>query len=305
MASVSLETKLRWFDRGAAAFEKSFPGVIEKAAPGVGPMYVCPVCDRAFPREAVEARVLTAEHVPPESFGGRARLLTCRRCNNEAGAKLDSHARRKENVLDVMERGVSSARRVKVNYGGIALNAELMSSGPNAPFNLHVVERVNSPAALSAFQSANPFGTGGSINVEFVGDRFADLSAKISWLRSAFLAYFSLAGYHFAWDPSVAIVKRQLRAPEVSLIHCFTVNLTKTFEWHQWKILKVPDPACVGVLFGSYLILLPRRGDVRFYERLEKHVRSLQGKPLAKATADSYEPSGTEPTFGYEIEPGT
>lgn len=45
-----------------------------------------------FPRAAVAAGLLTAEHVPPESFGRKELLLTCARCNHTAGAHLDSQA---------------------------------------------------------------------------------------------------------------------------------------------------------------------------------------------------------------------
>jgi hypothetical protein len=71
---ISRATKERWFQRGAAAFEHHFPKALEKwLGPGHAPAYVCPLCDppRAFLREGLDSGELTAEHVPPESFGGR------------------------------------------------------------------------------------------------------------------------------------------------------------------------------------------------------------------------------------------
>lgn len=110
--SISQATKLRWFDRGAAAFERTFPGVAaSRLGPHIGPVYVCPICDQGFTREAVPSGERTAEHVPPESFGGRELLLTCKWCNNEAGSRLDAHARKKENIANVMGARSASRRR--------------------------------------------------------------------------------------------------------------------------------------------------------------------------------------------------
>jgi hypothetical protein len=61
----------------------------------------------------------------------------------------------------------------------------------------------NSREAAAAFQAnARPV-AGGKVSVEFVQDRYADLGANISWLRSGFLALFALYGYCFALDPAL------------------------------------------------------------------------------------------------------
>lgn len=43
----------------------------------------CPICLAASPS--------SREHVPPHSIGGNALTLTCERCNNEFGSKLEPH----------------------------------------------------------------------------------------------------------------------------------------------------------------------------------------------------------------------
>ena len=74
--------RVAWFNLGAKA--------IQFLQPGAPDCYVCPLCMRAFTRYALAAKELTLEHVPPESLGGRRLVLTCRHCNNRAGAKVDS-----------------------------------------------------------------------------------------------------------------------------------------------------------------------------------------------------------------------
>ena len=298
--SVSQSTKLRWFERGAAAFERTFPGLIaSRFGTHVGPVYVCPVCDRAFARQAVAAGVLTAELVPPESFGGRELLLTCKACNNEASSRLDAHARRKENLADVMMGTLGRPLKVRVAHGGQKLNARLVVS--TTGWALNIVKRANDPAALAAFQAAGPPTAGSAVNVEFLGERFADLGAKMSWFRSGFLALFAAFGYRFSFDAALQLVKRQLRSPDSRLIYSFTIEIPQSLPWSEWRILEIPDPPCTGVVFGRYVIVLPHRGDVTFYERLQAHIRSREGKTPTIVTAQSFELVDGEPLFGYEI----
>ena len=117
--TVSVETKLRWFEQGASAFAQTFPAKVAEFPAG-GPFYVCPLCIRPdaragtskaflFPRAAVEGGILTAEHVPPESFGGKELLLTCAR-NHTAGAHLDSHARTSTAAASAKPRPLESDR---------------------------------------------------------------------------------------------------------------------------------------------------------------------------------------------------
>jgi hypothetical protein len=300
--SVSQTTKLRWFDRGAAAFERTFPGLIaSRFGANVGPVYVCPLCDRAFARETVSAGVLTAEHVPPVSFGGRELLLTCKPCNSEAGSRLDAEARKKENLSDVMRGTLGKPRKVRVRHREQKVNARLVVSSTG--WALNVGKRNNDPAALAAFKAAGPPVTGSPVNVEFVGDRFAELGAKMSWFRSGFLALFAAFGYRFSCDPALRIVKRQLASPDARLIYSFTIEIRdQGLPWSEWKILEIPDPRCTGVVFGRYVIVFPHRGDVTFYEQLEAHVRAREGSTPATVTAPSFELADGEPLFGYDIE---
>src|SRR5918993_3412934 len=72
--------KERWFRRGAFALGMHFP-----AASGKG--YGCPICLRA----SLHVASFTVEDVPLRKVGGRPLVLTCYRCNNDAGHQLDAH----------------------------------------------------------------------------------------------------------------------------------------------------------------------------------------------------------------------
>jgi hypothetical protein len=55
-----------------------------------GNLYVCPLCtDKYFYAEGDDIKgnsEFSLDHVPPESVGGEFTILTCKKCNNEAGS---------------------------------------------------------------------------------------------------------------------------------------------------------------------------------------------------------------------------
>ena len=56
-------------------------------------LVVCPLCLDHFGREALlgDPPILSVEHPIPSAVEGEFKTLTCRKCNNTAGAILDSH----------------------------------------------------------------------------------------------------------------------------------------------------------------------------------------------------------------------
>jgi hypothetical protein len=189
--------------------------------------------------------------------------------------------------------------KVRVGHRGQELNARLVASSTG--WDLRIVERANDPAAVAAFQSVGPPAAGSEVNVEFVGERFAELGAKISWLRSGFLALFAALGYRFSFDPALRIVKKQVRSPASRRIYSFTIEIPARTPWSNWRMLAIPDPQCTGVMFGRYVIVFPNRGDLTFYERLAMHIRSSEGKKPVVATAQSFALTDREPLFGYDL----
>ncbi|WP_394368459.1 HNH endonuclease [Adhaeribacter radiodurans] len=56
--------------------------------------YICPICLIKFSEEALSEKVknnLTLEDAPPKSLGGSQIALTCKKCNNTCGHKVDFH----------------------------------------------------------------------------------------------------------------------------------------------------------------------------------------------------------------------
>jgi hypothetical protein len=230
--AVSLKTKLLWFDRGAAAFERYAPGVVEQTkGPGAAPHYVCPICVEGFVREDVANGTLTEEHVPPEALGGRGLILTCKTCNNTAGTELDAHAHRQQTV-DRARHGQPTTRplKVKARIGDVVLNARYTFDGTAR--SLSILREINSPQALAALAQTGVIPKGTSITVEHSGDRYSVLGANISWLRSGYLAAFALFGYKVVFDPAMQIVRTQILKNETRHIVSHLTNIPPEVQAH-------------------------------------------------------------------------
>ena len=150
---VAEVTKLKWFDAGVDAFSLMRAKVPKSLLEAIGGerMYVCPVCVQPFPRSAVGSGELTAEHVPPDCFDGGALVLTCARCNNTAGSRLDAHAHRKEVVEEVLLGVRDRVQNVRIHADGVKVNAELTAAA--GEFSIRIPPGINPPGTGDLFVS--------------------------------------------------------------------------------------------------------------------------------------------------------
>ena len=271
--SIAAATKLRWFDLGAAAFERGLRAATRSCLGGHEPTYVCPICDRPFHRTAVQNGELTAEHVPPASFGGDELLLTCKECNNTAGAKLDADARRREHVENTSFGIAEIPLRARISVAGHFVQGRVQQGKKGLEFK--IARANNSPATLASL-AGHTFKAGTELTVDFAGERFSELGANISWLRSAYLALAAFYGYDLVFDPAYELVKRQILFPDNRLIYSWMLPLPKRVPFERRAILRVTDhygERSLGVLFGPHAVLCPSMGDDSFYARLERRMR--------------------------------
>jgi hypothetical protein len=283
--AISQRRKDKWFDRGAAAFQSACPGKYGE------PTYPCPICLTPFAVNALADGRLTSEHVPPESVGGRDLLLTCKRCNNSAGTKLDADAAAKELVQSAMAGQREHRERVKATIGGLRVTGEVHLFG--GQYSLVVPGHVNKPGIHDALKSVARRGS--SMTVEY--RRFSELGAKISWLRAGYLALFAVAGYEFALDPAIEIVRRQILECDERRMVTFTSEVPDKISLSVHRILRVLAPEWHrgwAVEFGRYFVHFPSAGDLSFYDRM-----ATCGSAVTPY-AITYEYVGwpSEPTFG-------
>jgi hypothetical protein len=81
----------------------------------------------------------TVEDVPPRSVGGRPLLLTCKRCNEFAGATLDWHWAHFSDVEGFAAGNLPEPVTVNFTYEGLRVVAELSNDGSG--FVLKIIKR--------------------------------------------------------------------------------------------------------------------------------------------------------------------
>lgn len=281
---ISMHKKLAWFHRGAESFARVRPGVYSEQ------VYPCPICLDPLPAVAVADGRLTAEHVPPKSVGGRELVLTCKPCNNTSGTRLDADAKTKERVRIALDGKLSGPERVRARIGGTTLSAELLSE--NGRYSLRVPAHLYSPGANETLLRIGK--AGASLTVQSIP--YAELGAKISWLRSGYLALFAVRGYEFALDPALDVVRRQIIECGARKMVTFTSELSQDLPFTQRLIATVLEPSSHGgsvVMFGRYVLHFPAPGDMTFYERLAARADGQEHLTTCRNVGWP-----TEPTFG-------
>lgn len=277
--------KREWFDLGAAAFARVCPGMFDE------PTYPCPICLTPFTTEALANKSLSSEHVPPQSVGGRELLLTCKVCNNSAGTKLDADAKTKEDVRIAMVGMLGRPHRIKATIGDLRVNGQLHTSG--GQYSLQIPAKINKPGTNDALR--NVARAGAQLSVQH--ESFSELGAKISWLRSGYLALFAVAGYKLALDPAMQIVRKQILECDERQMITFTSQAQHDIPLTERRILRVLAPQWHlgwAVQFGRYFVQFPSPGDMSFYDRMAAY--GLE--PVVQRT--TYQNMGwpTAPRFG-------
>ena len=216
----SEERQERWFTDGAAALQRTLSSTGTQDPLLQGDFYACPLCLMICDRDAFERGVLSDEHVPPRSTGGRVLLLTCTRCNNTTGRTIEADAAMREATLDFMAgRALDGDLRIEFDIGGVPVRGTVNNA--NGEIAMYVVPRVNNPANLTEMTETlttwvNTGRTGGSIGFTFP-QRLSSETARLTWIRASYLAAFAAFGWRYALQECLNPLRAQLAEPEPSI----------------------------------------------------------------------------------------
>jgi hypothetical protein len=254
------------FDRGALALASAAPDLPHA-------LYACPLCLDAFDRSATApGGELTIEHVPPESLGGRPMCLTCRRCNNTAGSRLDSHMERHRTFVDFI--AGAATRPIAATFTVADRQQRGLVQGRSDGLLLTGVAARNRPGAdVAMIERLDDLVSGAaekwSLGVAF-DERWESRRVNVGWLRTTYLAAFAALGYHYVAQPGLALVREQVARPDDDVIP-LTVEPTRAdADPIARSILLVEQPIdlrSVAVQIGRTTVLLPpiESTDVDFF----------------------------------------
>lgn len=269
-----MNRRLRWFDEGAPKLRLVLDRLgLAGRLPDNEDYYACPCCLTCYPRDAVAAGYLTEEHVPPKRLGGRGMLLTCAACNNSSGTYFDGHAAIRSDADD-FARGRSTGRKLPVTsyLDGIPLRGTIEQTKEG--IRILDVPKQNDPKKLAAYGvalNAN-IGSGNQRpNFSFtVHTYFDETRARISWIRSGYLAAFAALGYGYTIRDVMAPVRQQLQCPGDEILPSYSfrdLNASPT----RRRVLVVDAPAelaCVAVMMGEHTVFLPGVFNTKTFDDL-------------------------------------
>lgn len=269
-----------WFEAGVRDLGLTFGQLTTATGDPIPPAYACPLCavteadGRARMKlftAAMLGTLLTIEDVPPKHSDGRPLVLTCKACNSTAGYGIDAMADRVERSIRALAGQQPVHGRLHVGDHELPAKFEMSAAGENrvtmlggAPATLsRVAEYFDSVTRAPAL--AAPF------RLSFQLTDPNDRRAKVSWLKSAYLAVFALLGYRYAMHPFLGPVRRQIQEPTHEWIDAFSFRLPMPLPFSERRVFRIsrPElPVCWGVQMGPILVFLPIRDSCELYGRL-------------------------------------
>lgn len=270
---MSRKRKQVLFERGAEAARRVI---------GTAGIYFCPICQSEYDVASLASGLLTLEHVPPASLGGRGIALTCKTCNNTAGHTVDAELHRRnelERFAELLLQGEGDGPLPAViRIAGETANVQVVREEGGRTL-IQLTPRNNNPDVMRRIgEHIGATRGAGQFNVT-ARARYSRRLVKVGELRSAFLAAFALFGYRYAFHPYLDSVRHQILHPNEKVIEYWNVGLKQDAE--QRAIALIREPRAVLVQLGSRGVLLPPLdGPADFYEQLRPNYESGQRTDL-------------------------
>jgi hypothetical protein len=282
-----MKRREQWFVEGAAALRRSLPAIGRPdALPPTGEFYACPCCLWAYGRDALDARFLTEEHVPPEKLGGRKLLLTCKTCNNTAGTGLDRPAADREALHDFLAgRAPDRALDLEFTVGDSTINGDIRHA--DDALLLSVVPKNNNPKHLEELtRTLDAWAAGEVANARGVyrlTKRVAVMRARLSWVRAAYLAAFAAFGWQYVFQPYLNPLRAQLADPAASLLPPLALfEPDASPERRQLLIVQEPhELRSLAVVLDRYTVFLPSPEDPQPFEALSTALAQFPVAPTS------------------------
>lgn len=231
---------------------------------------------RGFTRNALDAGLLTTEHVPPKSLGGRRLVLTCQSCNSRAGTEVDSQMLHLEQVYDFAQGTMTRPARARLEIGGETLNVELLATGNG--IQLVALPRTNDPRRQATVEAEwerlarDRQWPGYEFRITSY-ERVRYRAALVGWLRAAYLVAFAALGYHYILRPELQIVRTQLTDTTTEVLRVFSITVPAAPRGER-RLLLVERPPWLRSLcvqMGRYAVFLPGlSATTGLYERLAR-----------------------------------
>lgn len=244
-------------------------------------VYVCPICLRGFYFESISNKELTIEHAPQESIGGKGLLLTCARCNKEAGHKIDAELHKREksiSFLKALTGNGSFSGRLKLIQGDQSTNVNV--SAENGKVHIKVPEKINPPdypkkifGHLENIVQEKELWSKEKFKLNTVYP-FHKHKANVADLKSAYLLVFASLGYSYIIQNILSKVREQILNPEQKILTGIYLDLDSSFpEERKIIALKLPFEAAIVQIDRRLIFLPPMNSSDDFFDTLKSFIK--------------------------------
>jgi hypothetical protein len=270
--------------------------------------FLCPFCQRSFPRTSLaDPNALTIEHSIPGVLGGtlETATLTCKGCNNRAGTLFDAHLANRFAAEEFLQGISANAQRIWFNVGEGRARAEMkIERGERPALSVYFLEHHSNPRLFGEAVRALKEGAGHSLRMQFQGKfSYRPLNARIALLRIAFLMMFRHFGYGYALSLGADRVRQQILNPETELLpdaaaidlggeegheHCNTVAIITHPPEHKAFLVPLRLATEARTLYKGVIMPGPDDEEAAVYGRLFQH-RQAGGRFRGRYTTLEYD----------------
>lgn len=199
--------------------------------------YICPICLEQFPIFSLNqeyANPLTLEDVPPKTLGGKANILTCKKCNNHCGVKFDHQLTEGVNQFDNRTFKPNTSFPIVIDNNGKDIQGEInvLDDGTVQAINR---DKKNHPANLLEY--INVLHPNTVVNFKFKKPPPDKKKFSLALLKIGYLMVFEKYGYTLIFDKIYDNIRKQLMFPELDL-----------FPFDYWITPEFPE-YLIGVPF--------------------------------------------------------
>ena len=251
----------------------------------------CPICLTEFTRPDVRAgEVVTLEHAPQESVGGKPACLTCIQCNTGGAVRL-------------IDQAVARFYQAQ-EQGGYPLTVE---GDGKRPYTIHPKHYDIGKDGIRIRTRRDVVGESlGPFRLRWTEPKPIDILMGLQ--KSAYLMVFSLlgsAGYRYAQGEAVSSIREQLLSREKELVRplvAFIDDPTNS-RLPEHAVLLLTENQCWVVKIRTELVILPPGGSLDRYRRLAEAFGELPLTLGSTVRWPALKFGDTSPVYGKKSDP--
>jgi hypothetical protein len=304
---------IKWFHQGAGTLRAVARerGREDYALPASEDWYMCPLCiDTWLTVEEFETGELTVEHVPPEALGGDDLVLTCKKCNNDAGGRFDGPAREEQRIREFLSGQSGDPRTAALTVDGLAARVRMHITGQTGM--LFILDpTINNPDDLPPLvehmrELSETQNTGFRFDIA-PGARYSPDRARTSWIRTAYLAAFALFGWKYILQTALDPIREQMMNPSAITLPPLSMYAPDGDPSRReiWVIKEPSEYQSLLVVAGQHSVFLPLPNDSRSLAELASSLGAPAEGPVTYAFTGTVFPWPSRPEHLLDPPPVT